>query len=185
MTRWTMACAAAVLGVWVGGCGSKAPEPAPPEAPSDLLAALGRCAGRGDIEGIMDRLSDEARGQTGTQWIAFIRRTSNNEVIGALNSFLRRDRATMERASTEEFLKAFQAAAPEAFGNVFRCYYQGHVEEDGQVLLQMLGDGGYSLTLALARQDDGTLRLLGEAEFKKVVDKLGRKLSDKIRQEGP
>jgi len=183
MARYSILASAVVLLVLpCGGCGGGNDTAAeiPQQTPGDLVAELSRRAGAGDVDALVDLLSADARNQTGRDWIQFARRTGSERTLRGFMALPRNMRQALESAATEQFMRQFQAEAPDAFGKLFfDLYYSAEYEEDGRLLVYMSNGRGYIVYLAMARQEDGTLRLLGEAQSKKVLSALREKLKAK------
>jgi len=167
-----------------GGCGRAPAEPTGPTTPAELVSELSRRAGAGHVDSVTELLSDDARNQTGKDWIQFVRRTGNERTLRGFLALPRDARGSLEAARTRQFMQQFQAQAPDAFGKLFfDLYYNAHYEENGRVLVRMNNGRGYIVHLAMERQGDGTLQLLGEAETDKVYKALKKKLDDARRKD--
>jgi len=185
MTRLAMLSATiAAAALCCGGCGRDPAEPTGPTTPADLVAELSRRAGAGHVDLVTELLSDDARNQTGRQWLQFVRRTGNERTLRGLLSLPSDARRSLEAARTRQFMQQFQSQAPDAFGKLFfDLYYDAHYEENGRLLVYMRNGRGYMVYLAMERQGDGTLKLLGETESDKVYKALKKKLDEARRKD--
>ncbi len=178
----TMVCVGAVL----SGCGGSddIEQAASPKTAADLLAALQDHAYKGEVEQVLDLLSEDALSQRGKQWIDFIGRAGEAKSVAAIRSLKPAERRALESRQTREFMAALQEKSPTGFGKIFSVYIEFAYEENGRVLVWASSSPGYSIFLAMERQDDESLKLSGEAELKKVHRALLSKLQKAYRQRG-
>jgi hypothetical protein len=161
------------------GCSSPPPAPSP-KTPLDFMTALIEAAGQGQADTVLGLLSDDAKRQTGRDWFNFISRTRNAAVIAELQALPKDEFKKLETLPTEDFLKELQAQAPRTLAKLFSCYYQADAEDNGEVLVLASNSAGDQFCLAMARQSDGTLKLLSDAEFQKTYKSLYNNLVQKL-----
>lgn len=188
----TLAALAGLTALLTAGCagGDDAPQEdeaaqqmPEPRDPAALLSALTDLAADGRAEDIAALLTDDAQQQTGTEWIAFIRRTDGQEAYAALRRLKPPEQESLAAARTETFLGKFAELSPDGFADMFDgIFYRLHVEEGDRLLVRVNTERGETTHLAMERQSDGTLRLAGEAVSRQTYEALRDKLNEEIRR---
>jgi hypothetical protein len=133
------------------------------------------------VDGLVQLLTEDARTQSGKEWLAFINRASSPSTMEGLGALSLAQRQELEKLAGEEFLKKVLELAPTGFGRMFNFYTTGDYEQEGRTLVYARNERSYGLYLAMERQPDGSLKLLGEGESSKVYAALQAKLDEKLQ----
>ena len=186
MRRLAVVVAMVCVGAVLSGCGGSddIEQSASPKTAADLLTALQDHAYKGELEQVLALLSEDALNQRGKQWIDFIGRVGETKSVAAIRSLKLAERRTWEGRQTREFMTAFQEKSPRGFGKIFSVYIEFAYEENGRVLVWTTSSSSNPVFMAMERQDDESLKLLGEAELNKVYRALFSKLQKAYRQRG-
>lgn len=176
----------ALLALALTGCGGDEELAAPPpQTPTDLVQQLSQDSQMGDVPAFLALLADDAAAQTGEIWFRFISRTADENAMGLLAKVSAEDIRKLKELPTREFLESLHQLAPDAMARMFSFYLasaESFLEEDGQVLVYMNNTSNNQLYLAMARQADGSLKLLGETASKGVQEKLAAKLREAMNR---
>ena len=174
------------VGAVAAGCGgSDDPQrPVGPTTPADLVAALQQHAYKGEVDQVLALLSEDALSQRGRQWVDFIGRIGDPKAVAAIQGLSNEERRAMDGKLTSDFLAALKEKSPRGFAKMFSVYIEFDYEENGRILVWSTSGLGYSVFLAMERQEDRSLKLLGEEELKKVHRALLGKLQKAYSRRG-
>jgi len=186
MLLWMPACLF-LAALPLAGCGGGDAEPQGPTAPTTpvgLVRQLAENASRGRIETLSGLLAKDAIGQGGEGWIAYLGRTATDDLQRQFRAIPIAHRRAMEKAQTATFLTMLKKQAPEILSRMFQLNLIGDesfLEKNQRVLLSMVNGRSKPCYLAMERQTDGTLKLLGEVATRQVAKKLYKDLRLKMR----
>ena len=185
MRRLAVLAMVVCVGAVLTGCGgSDDSGPPAPTTPADLLAALKDHAYKGEVDQVLELLSEDALSQQGRQWMAFIGRVGDPKSLAAIQGLSNEERRAMDGKLTSDFLAALKEKSSRGFAKMFSVYIEFDYEENGRVLVWSTSGQGNSVWLAMERQEDQSLKLLGEKELKKVHRRLLGKLQKAYSQRG-
>ena len=181
---WAVAVAAALAGC-VGEDDSEPGEEksANLKTPGGLIAALSDRAGQGDVDGLVELLTKEARAQGTKAWMGFISRTGSKQVRDPIAKLPAEQRGQFDGLTTRRFLEKLQELAPGAFSRLFLFYPEDQYEEEGRVLVYAGNAGGEIVYLGMRRTADETLRLMGEKQSAEVYEAYRDALARQQREE--
>jgi len=187
MRRLAVVVVMVCVGAVAAGCGGSddSAPPVGPTTPTDLVAALNQHAYMGEVDEVLALLSEDALSQRGRQWVDFIGRIGHPKAVAAIQGLSNEERRAMDGKLTSDFLAALKEKSPRGFAKMFSVYIEFDYEEKGRILVWSTSSSlGYSVFLALERQEDQSLKLLGEKELKKVHRALLGKLQKAYSQRG-
>lgn len=187
MSPWILAylfLAALPLAGCAGGGDGKPERPTAPTTPVGLVQQLAENASRGRIETLLDLLAKDAIDQGGKGWMAYLGRTATDDLQQQFRAIPVAQRRAMEKAKTAAFLTTLREQAPGVLSGMFQLNLVddgSFLEKDQRVLLSMVNGRSKPCYLAMERQADGTLRLLGEVAARQVAKELRGDLIAKMR----
>lgn len=186
MRRLAVVAMMVCVGAVPAGCGGSddSERPPGPTTPADLVSALNRHAYKGEVDQVLNLMSEDALSQQGRQWMAFITRVGDPKSLGAIQGLSNEQRREMDGKLTSDFLAALKEKSPPGFAKMFSVYIEFDYEENGRVLVWSTSGQGNSVWLAMERQEDQSLKLLGEKELKKVHKALLGKLQKAYSRRG-
>lgn len=187
MSQWMLASlflVALPLAGCAGGDDDRPKAPTAPTTPADLVRQLAENASRGRIKAVSALLAKDAIGQGGKGWMAYISRTATEDLLQQFLAIPVAQRRLMEKAEASVFLTMLQKQAPGILSRMFQLNLTGDesfLEKDRRVLAAMINGRSKPCYLAMERQADGTLKLLGELATRQVAKDLRRGLIKKMR----